>query len=91
MTVTSQQHTKQFYKHRLTLNVSWCFLCFRERSNMENQTQTQETTTANSFTKQIGKTTYLVNVHFSETSTETLQDKMERLIKNECINLENQK
>ncbi|WP_317854858.1 transposon-encoded TnpW family protein [Chakrabartyella piscis] len=58
---------------------------------MENQTQTKETTTSNSFTKQIGKTTYFVNVHFSETSKETLQDKMERLIKNECVNLENQK
>lgn len=58
---------------------------------MENHTQTKETTRSNSFTKQIGKTTYLVNVHFSETSKETLQDKMERLIKNECVNLENQK
>lgn len=35
------------------------------------------------FTKQIGKTTYEVTVHFSQTSTETLTDKIKRLIQNE--------
>jgi hypothetical protein len=35
------------------------------------------------FVKQIGKTTYRVNVHFSATSKETLTDKVLRLIRNE--------
>lgn len=32
------------------------------------------------FVKTIGKTTYLVTCHFSETSKETLQDKLKRMI-----------
>jgi hypothetical protein len=35
------------------------------------------------FTKRIGNTTYRVRVHFSETSRETMNDKIMRLIKNE--------
>ena len=30
--------------------------------------------------KQIGKTTYIVRVHFSQTAKETLEDKMKRLM-----------
>jgi hypothetical protein len=33
--------------------------------------------------KRIGQTTYMVNVYFSETSKETLVDKMMRLMLNE--------
>jgi hypothetical protein len=33
--------------------------------------------------KRIGSTTYMVNVHFSETSKETLEDKILRLIERE--------
>ena len=33
--------------------------------------------------KKIGKTTYKVRVHFSETSTETMSDKIKRMLKNE--------
>ena len=32
--------------------------------------------------KRIGSTTYLVNVHFSDTGTETANDKILRIIKN---------
>ena len=32
------------------------------------------------FVKTIGNTTYLVTCHFSETSRETLQDKLKRMI-----------
>jgi len=35
-------------------------------------------------TKRIGQTTYKVNVHFSETSKETMSDKIIRLIKREA-------
>ncbi len=33
--------------------------------------------------KKIGKTTYIVRVHFSETSKETMSDKIKRMLKNE--------
>lgn len=33
--------------------------------------------------KKIGKTTYVVRVHFSETSKETVSDKIKRMLKNE--------
>lgn len=33
--------------------------------------------------KRIGSTTYLVNVHFSDTGTETANDKILRIIRNE--------
>ena len=33
--------------------------------------------------KKIGKTTYKVHVHFSDTSTETMSDKIKRMLKNE--------
>lgn len=45
--------------------------------NNENQ-RTQEHRPH--FVKTIGKTTYLVTCHFSETSKETLQDKLKRMI-----------
>jgi len=38
------------------------------------------------FTKRIGSTNYRVNVHFSKTGTETMNDKIIRLIKNETVN-----
>jgi len=39
---------------------------------------------AGTFTRRIGYTTYRVGVHFSGTSTETAQDKILRLVKNEA-------
>lgn len=33
--------------------------------------------------KKIGKTTYRVKVHFSETSRETMSDKIKRMLRNE--------
>ena len=39
---------------------------------------------AGTFTKRVGYTTYRVGVHFSGTSTETAQDKILRLVKNEA-------
>ena len=36
------------------------------------------------FEKRLGSTLYLVNVHFSETSTETMKDKILRLVKSEA-------
>ncbi|WP_461811502.1 transposon-encoded TnpW family protein, partial [Faecalimonas sp.] len=31
--------------------------------------------------KKIGKTTYVVHIHFSESSTETMSDKIKRMLK----------
>lgn len=33
--------------------------------------------------KQIGKTTYIVRVHFSETAKETMEDKIKRMLRDE--------
>ena len=33
--------------------------------------------------KKVGTTTYKVRVHFSNTSTETMSDKIKRMLKNE--------
>ena len=33
--------------------------------------------------KKIGKTTYMVGIHFSETSKETMDDKVARLVKSD--------
>ena len=44
------------------------------------QELTRETKT---FTRRIGSTTYRVGVHFSETSKETLNDKIMRLVRND--------
>jgi hypothetical protein len=32
--------------------------------------------------KKIGRTTYIMRIHFSETSTETMSDKIKRMLKN---------
>ena len=51
--------------------------------------QTADTTPAKApedapaLVKKIGRTTYVVRVHFSKTSTETMSDKIKRLIKRE--------
>ena len=58
--------------------------------NEETRTmQTADTTPARAsedapaLVKKIGRTTYVVRVHFSKTSTETMSDKIKRLIKRE--------
>ena len=63
-----------------------------ERSAMNRETRTMQTadTTparapkeAPALVKKIGKTTYKVHVHFSNTSTETMSDKIKRMLKKE--------
>lgn len=48
-----------------------------------NEICTTAAQTPPTFRKTIGKTTYEVVVHFSTTSTETMTDKIKRLIQNE--------
>ena len=63
-----------------------------ERSAMSEETRTMQTADtapvrapedAPALVKKIGKTTYKVRVHFSDTSTETMSDKIKRMLKNE--------
>ena len=47
----------------------------------------REETKNSSFTKRIGITTYVVNVHFSETGSATVEDRLLHLIRNDvCVN-----
>lgn len=52
------------------------------QATTENRTERQPQG-ARSFTRRIGSTTYRVRVHFSDTSRETMNDKIIRLIKND--------
>lgn len=51
-----------------------------ENKNTTAQTAEQQTPM---LVKKIGKTTYMVGVHFSQTSKETMDDKVARLVKND--------
>ena len=59
---------------------------------MSEETRTMQTTDptpasaqedAPALVKKIGRTTYMVRVHFSKTSSETMSDKIKRMLKNE--------
>ena len=66
---------------------------FGERSTMNKEPRTMQVADAvtasrapentPAMVKKIGKTTYKVHVHFSNTSTETMSDKIKRMLKNE--------
>ena len=66
---------------------------FGERSAMNREPRTMQAADAATasrapentpaMVKKIGKTTYKVHVHFSQTSTETMSDKIKRMLKNE--------
>ena len=46
-----------------------------------------ESGAAFSLTRRIGSTNYIVNVHCSESATETFEDKIFRLIRNEAMEI----
>ncbi len=52
----------------------------------KNTTTTATEQTAPVLVRKIGKTTYMVGIHFSQTSKETMDDKVLRLIKNDIRN-----
>ena len=54
-----------------------------EKKNIATQTTDQ---TAPVLVRRIGKTTYMVGIHFSQTSRETMDDKVLRLMKNDIRN-----
>ena len=49
----------------------------------EDTTTTAPAMDAPALVKKIGRTTYIVRVHFSKTSKETMSDKINRLIRHE--------
>ena len=51
--------------------------------NTSRTTPIQPEQNAPALVRKIGKTTYKVRVHFSTTSTETMSDKIKRMLKNE--------
>ena len=56
--------------------------------NTENTITTTAQAEQPALVKQIGKTTYKVKVHFSETSKETMSDKIVRMLKSEISNMQ---
>ena len=46
-------------------------------------TQTPNANPAGSFSMRMGSTTYIIGVHFSKTSRDTLEDKMKRLMRDD--------
>ena len=53
--------------------------------NETNATRTADGGRIPEMTKKVGNTTYEVHIHFSETSKETMTDKILRLIRNEAL------
>ena len=53
----------------------------------KNAAPTTTEQTAPVLVRKIGKTTYMVGIHFSQTSKETMDDKVLRLIKNDIRNV----
>lgn len=49
----------------------------------ESAATTRESAPPPKFTKRIGSTTYVVSVHFSKASTDTIEDKILRLLERE--------
>lgn len=50
---------------------------------MTNTPSTQKPNNCPTVRRKIGKTTYIVHVHFSETAKETMEDKIKRVLREE--------
>ena len=47
------------------------------------KTKAAQTSPAGTFSMKLGKTTYMVGVHFSQTAKETMEDKIKRMLREE--------
>ena len=56
-------------------------------TTMNNMNTPAQQSSEPMFRKTIGKTTYLVSVHFSRTSKETIKDKIMRLLRGEAMRM----
>ncbi len=59
----------------------------RNENMTPNATQTRVREQAPALVNKIGKTTYVVHIHFSNTSTETMSDKIKRMLRTEVRQL----
>jgi len=50
---------------------------------MTNTANTLKPNNCSTVRRKIGKTTYIVRVHFSETAKETMEDKIKRMLREE--------
>ena len=62
------------------MNSHRAFFIYRRILNEQYRTNTATCPTVR---KQIGKTTYIVRVHFSQTAKETMEDKIKRMLREE--------
>ena len=65
------------------------FLKGADMENIINENKVVETTTPPSYMHKVGNITYKVNVHFNEKSSETIDDKIKRMILEDCNNPKN--
>ena len=56
---------------------------YEQRENYRGLTTTTPAKDTPALVKKIGRTIYIVRVHFSKTSKETMSDKIKRILKNE--------
>lgn len=60
------------------------FFSFMEEHRMtQNTDKVSKEHPAGTFNMRLGNTTYVIGVHFSKTSKETLEDKMKRLMRDD--------
>lgn len=59
----------------------------RGEKDMDDKTRLSSVQQIPNIKKKIGTTTYEVSMHFSTSSKESIEDKIERLIQNDCSNL----
>jgi hypothetical protein len=57
----------------------------RKDGHLSKNTVTPKPQAPITMKRRIGRTTYLLSVHYSQTSTETASDKISRLIRNEPV------
>ena len=79
----------RFFEARCRTSLPPLTPCLAFSISMAKTKNTAPTTTEQTapvLVRKIGKTTYMVGIHFSQTSKETMDDKVLRLIKNDIRN-----
>ena len=74
-------------EHQYENDISIMFSSTQSAASAEGSSMENENRAAFSLTRRIGSTNYLVNVHCSESTTETIEDKIIRLIRSEAVEI----
>ena len=69
------------------LNNTYPMLQFENERMLMNQKEKQNTNPPSCYRKIIGRTIYVVHVHFKESAKETLEDEIKRLVRGEVVKL----